>query len=103
MAGQESHAIEARMSIDLPFVLIAVFASVALGVGAIVSFALTWSTAGAARDSAALSARRRHSRATAVGGGAESVDQTVPAGRAEVSEGHVASAAPAGDGRAIAA
>jgi tight adherence protein C len=32
------------MSIDLPFVLIAVFASVALGVGAIVSFALTYST-----------------------------------------------------------
>ena len=31
------------MSIDLPYVLIAVFASVALGVGALVSFALTWS------------------------------------------------------------
>jgi tight adherence protein C len=30
------------MSIDLPFVLVAVFASVALGVGALVSFALTW-------------------------------------------------------------
>src|SRR3954471_3093136 len=31
------------MSIDLPYVLIAVFASVALGIGALVSFALTWS------------------------------------------------------------
>ena len=32
------------MTIDLPWVLIAVFASVALGVGALVSFALAWTT-----------------------------------------------------------
>ena len=32
------------MSINLPLVLIAVFASVAVGVGALVSFALTWTT-----------------------------------------------------------
>ena len=44
------------MTIDLPWVLIAVFASVALGVGALVSFALDLDDAGAARDSAALTA-----------------------------------------------
>jgi tight adherence protein C len=32
------------MTLDLPYVLFAVFASVALGVGALVSFALTWTT-----------------------------------------------------------
>ena len=32
------------MSFDLPFVLLAVFASVALAAGALLSFALTWST-----------------------------------------------------------
>jgi tight adherence protein C len=32
------------MPLDLPYVLFAVFASVALGVGALVSFALTWTT-----------------------------------------------------------
>ena len=33
------------MSFELPFMLVAVFLSVALGIGALLSFALTWTTA----------------------------------------------------------
>ena len=85
-AAAESRAVQAMIHRST-VVLIAVFASVALGVGALVSFALTWSDARAARDPAALAARSDGVLAQLnLHGNAQPLGEAVPAGRAEVAE-----------------
>ena len=47
------------MTFELPLVLIAVFASVALAIGALVSYALTWTTPEQREIRRLVAARRR--------------------------------------------